>query len=93
MKTSFKALTNLGFAVRKDCDNESIAILESNDPTVDALMITRDGYNDFRITADCYYIGKPLNTIKRVCDAAELLIGVKLNPNEAKTPAPKLRQA
>jgi len=29
MKTSFKALTNLGFAVKKDCDNESVAILES----------------------------------------------------------------
>lgn len=84
MKILFKVLINFGFVVKKDCDNESVVIFESNDLMVDLIMIICDSYNDFCIMVDCYYVGKLFNIIKCVCDVVELFIGVKFNFDEVK---------
>lgn len=76
MKTTFKALEELGFTYKKGNGyTESEAYIETSEGYV---TLTKDGNNDFRITIEAYYIGKPLNTIERVKNVLDVLYGLKL---------------
>lgn len=76
MKTTFKALENLGFTYKKGNEyNNSEAYIETSDGYI---TLTKDGNDDFRITIEAYYIGKPLNTIERVKNVLDVLYGLKI---------------
>jgi hypothetical protein len=79
MKTSFKALVELGFRYEKgDMYNESYAQFESQDSEDCGMRICKDGYNNFRMIVDCYHVGQPLNTIAKVKNVMIHAFGIKI---------------
>lgn len=76
MKTTFKSLESLGFTYKKSTGmSDSEAYIE----TAEGYMtLTKDSNDDFRLTIDCYYLGQPLNTIKKVKEVAKYLYNLNL---------------
>jgi hypothetical protein len=63
MKTSFAKLKELGFTIKKDSFNSKEAYIETKNGY---FAISKDGNDDFKLTVDCWHIGRPLNTINQV---------------------------
>lgn len=79
MKTSFKALIELGFRYEKgNMYDASYAEFESQAHEDCGLRICKDSNDDFRILVDCYHVGQPLNTIAKVKNVMIHAFGIKI---------------